>query len=106
MPRPISVTIPHQLGAAEAKRRIVDGFGNVQRQWSTGMLAAVTFTNHWENDRLCFEGGALGQRVSGRVEVLADSVRIELDLPAILAAIAERITGKLRGETQKLLERQ
>jgi hypothetical protein len=46
----------------------------------------------------------LAQKISGRVDVLADSVRIELDLPEILAAIADRISGRLKSESQKLLK--
>jgi hypothetical protein len=41
--------------------------------------------------------------VSGRIEVLADAVRIELDLPELLAGLAERIGGRLKQEGQKLL---
>ncbi|MCC6491673.1 MAG: polyhydroxyalkanoic acid system family protein [Pirellulales bacterium] len=105
MPRPVSATIPHQLGAEEARRRISEGFGNVQRQIAAGPLSAVAFQPRWEGNRLHLEGGALGQRITGRVDVLSDCVRIELDLPEILAALAERITGKLTGETRKLLEK-
>jgi len=36
---------------------------------------------------------------------MADSVRIELDLPEILAAIADQIVGRLKTEGQKLLEK-
>lgn len=56
-----------------------------------------------KGDRLHFEGGALGQRISGRLDVLADSVQIQVDLPELLAAIADRIVGKLKQGTQKLL---
>ena len=59
----------------------------------------------WDADRLSFEGGALGQKITGRVDVLADAVRIELDLPEILAAIADRIRGRLQSAAQKLLEK-
>lgn len=105
MARPVSATIPHQLGREEARRRIAEGFGQVERQLAGGMLAAVSFKEQWEGDRLVFEGGAFGQKVTGRVDVLADCVKVEVDLPEILAAIAERVVGKIKGETQKLLEK-
>ncbi|RIK75792.1 MAG: hypothetical protein DCC67_14790 [Planctomycetota bacterium] len=105
MGRPVRVSIPHQLGRDEARRRISEGFGQVQRQMAGGMPLPISFQQRWENDRLLFDGGALGQQVSGRVDVLPDAVVVELDLPEILAALAERITGKLSGETRKLLEK-
>jgi hypothetical protein len=42
--------------------------------------------------------------MTGRLDVSEDSVRIEVDLPEILAALAERIAGKLKDEGRKLLE--
>jgi putative polyhydroxyalkanoate system protein len=105
MGRPVTVNIPHTLGKDEARRRIEDGFTNMQRQMTGGMVGMVSFQQHWEGDRLNFEGSGLGQKISGRLDVLAESVQIQVDLPEMLAAIADRITGKLRTETQKLLEK-
>jgi hypothetical protein len=68
-----------------------------------GLPAFVSFTERWDADRLHFEGGALGQKITGRLDVTPDAVRIELDLPEILASIADRITGRLKTEAQKLL---
>jgi Putative polyhydroxyalkanoic acid system protein (PHA_gran_rgn) len=52
-----------------------------------------------------FRARAIGQAISGRLEVLDDAVRMELDLPPLLAAIAGRITGRLAKETQFLLQK-
>jgi hypothetical protein len=54
---------------------------------------------------LYFEGSALGQKITGRFDVKNDSVQVELDLPEILAAIADVIRQKLQTEGRKLLER-
>ncbi|HEX6963513.1 MAG TPA: polyhydroxyalkanoic acid system family protein, partial [Lacipirellula sp.] len=64
-----------------------------------------TITERWEGDVLHLEGGALGQKLRGRLEVLPDSVRIELELPEMLAMVAERITATLKREGQKLLDK-
>jgi hypothetical protein len=103
--RPISVNIPHHLGKEEARRRIDEGFGRMRQQMTGGLTAMVSFQERWDGDRLNFEGGVLGQKITGRLDVLADSVHLELDLPEILAALAERITGRLKTEGQKLLEK-
>jgi len=105
MARPITVNIPHSLGKDEARRRIEQGFGRLQQQMSGGFAGMIKFTERWEGDRLVFEGGGLGQKVTGRLDVLADSVRVEVDLPEMLAAIADRIVGALQKEGQKLLEK-
>jgi hypothetical protein len=103
MARPVTVHVPHSLGQVEARRRIDEGFGLMQKQLSGGMLGLVSFDRRWEGDRMHFEGGGLGQKITGRFEILADSVLIQVDLPDLLAAIAERIAGSVRTEAQKLL---
>jgi hypothetical protein len=105
MARPVSVTIPHNLGKDEARRRIEEGFGRMRQQMTGGMGAMLSFQDRWEGDRLHFEGGGLGQKMTGRLDVRDDAVAIELDLPEILAAIADKITGRLKTEGQKLLEK-
>jgi hypothetical protein len=106
MSRPVSVTIPHNLGKDEARRRIEEGFGRMRQQMTGGgMGAMLTFTDRWEGDRLHFEGGGLGQKMTGRLDVRPDAVEIQLDLPEILAAIADKITSRLKSEGQKLLEK-
>ena len=105
MSRPVTVNIPHNLGKDEARRRIDEGFGKMRQQMVGGMGAMLSFQDRWEGDVLHFEGGGLGQKLTGRLELMPDSVRVELDLPEILAAIADKIAGKLRSEGQKLLEK-
>ena len=105
MSRPVTVNIPHNLGKDEARRRIDEGFGKMRQQMVGGMGAMLAFQDRWEGDVLHFEGGGLGQKLTGRLELMPDSVRVELDLPEILAAIADKIAGKLRSEGQKLLEK-
>jgi hypothetical protein len=105
MPRPVTVNIPHKLGREEARRRIAEGFGRMRQQMIGGVGAMLSCQERWEGDRLHFEAGGLGQKVTGRLDVMDDSVRIELDLPEMLAALADKISGKLKTEGQKLLEK-
>jgi hypothetical protein len=105
MARPMTASIPHKLGKEEAHRRIASGFADLQRQLTGGMLGMFSVQERWEGDRLHFEGGGLGQKITGRLDVLADSVQVEVDLPEILAAIADRVMGKFKQEAHKLLEK-
>ena len=104
MPRPVTVNIPHTLGKDEARRRLESGFGNLQQHMTGGIGGLLSFQQRWEGDQLNFEGGGLGQKITGRVAVLPDSVQIQLDLPEILALLADRIAGTLKKEGQKLLK--
>lgn len=104
MPRPITVTISHDLGADEARRRLRDGFGKLKSSMAGGMMFA--FDEQWTGpDQLRFEAKGLGQTISGVIDVFPQHVRIEAMLPNVLASLAEIITGKLQKEGALLLER-
>lgn len=102
MSKPISVTIPHQLGRAEARRRIDAGFADLSRHLggATGAL-----DKRWEGDRLSFSLAAMGQSVTGSVAVDDAVVVVEVLLPGFLAMIAGRVKGTLQKEGQLLLTR-
>ena len=100
----MTVNVPHQLGREEARRRVESGFGLLQQQL-TGGMGMVNCQQRWEGDRLHFEASALGQKLTGRLDVTDDALRIEVDLPEILAALADRIAGKLKTAGGKLLEK-
>src|SRR4051794_4518488 len=109
MSRPVTVSIPHNLGKQEARSRIEKGFGQLRQQMAGGvggvLGSMLTFKENWVGDRLSFEGTGMGQTITGRLDVQDKTVDIQLDLPEILAALADRITGKLKTEGQKLLEK-
>src|ERR1044072_1640132 len=102
MPRPVIIDIAHELGQAEAHRRLKNGFGRIRDQLGAGMLA---FEERWEGERLHFSAGAVGGSVGGRVDIMEKSVRIELDLPWALAALAETLQKRVRSAGTLLLER-
>ena len=102
MSTPVSIRIPHELGRAEARRRITDGFGSIEAQLSTGAIR-MTLTERWEGDRLHFSGRTLGQTVSGHVDVAEDCVLVEVWLPGLLGALAEKVKQRLRRQATLLL---
>jgi hypothetical protein len=102
MSKPVVVNIPHDLGRAEARRRLETGFGRIREQIGG---KAVNFEERWEEERLHFRAGAFGQNVSGRVDVMEESVRIEVDLPWILASIAQKLQGRLKSAGTLLLDK-
>ncbi|MGQ9366377.1 polyhydroxyalkanoic acid system family protein [Azospirillum sp. ST 5-10] len=100
MPKPVVVTIPHQLGREEAQRRLRNGLETARGQLST-LNAAVeeTWTEHGLNLRVV----ALGQTIDSRVHVADDHARVEVDLPWMLAMLAEKVGAKIRKHGVPLL---
>jgi hypothetical protein len=103
MSTPITVDIPHGLGRQEARRRIEAGFGRLEQQLLAGGL--VRARTNWSGDSLSFSAQALGQALCGRLDVLDNRVHMEVELPLVLAMIADQVRGRLQREGQLLLEK-
>jgi hypothetical protein len=69
-----------------------------------GVGSLLAMEERWEGDRLNIEARGLGQKVSGHLHVLADSVQIRIEAPDFLAMLANRVLAALKAGTQKLLE--
>lgn len=100
---PVSISIPHQLGRAEARRRIEAGFGSFVRQLPGG---SGRCSERWDGDRLTFSASGLGQAVSGTVDVRDTAVLMELELPGVIGVIARALKGRIQKAGQLLLTRQ
>lgn len=103
MAKPITITIPHQLGAAEARRRIETGFAQLAGQIPGGSPDQVH--QSWSGDTLTFSAVAMGQTISGALEVMHDMVRLDIVLPGMLGMIAGKIKGELQKRGQLMLEK-
>ena len=102
MSKPLVVSIPHRLGKEEAIRRLKSGLAEVRAKYS--QLFAIS-EEAWTQDRLQFRIAALGQTVSGTIDVAEDSVRLEIFLPWLLAKLAESLQPLIRREGTLLLEK-
>lgn len=101
MAKPVTVTISHDLGRTEAHRRIDEGFEKV----ASSLGFAITIDQRWEGETMQFNARAVGQTLTGTVEVAEEDVTITVVLPLFLAGMAERIKGKLQKESSLLLEK-
>jgi hypothetical protein len=100
MSGPISVDLPHKLGAEEAKRRIASNIGSL-----TGHLpAGAQVRSNWEGDKLKLGIGVLGQEVSAEMDVRESLVRLTVLLPPALAFFGKAIEAGLRRSAPDLLE--
>jgi hypothetical protein len=102
MSKPVTITIPHQLGAAEARRRIEEGFGQLLNQ-AGGAIKDVQ--KAWTGDTLTFSAQAMGQPISGALLVMDEAVRMDIVLPGLLGMIAGKITGQVKKQGALLLEK-
>ena len=100
MPTPISLSVPHQLGRTEARRRIETGFSNIVRQLPGGGGSCI---ERWDGDRLTFSVKGLGQSISGVVDIHDATVTMEIELPGVLGLIANGLKTQLQKAGQLLL---
>ncbi len=97
--KPIVIDIPHSLGAAEARQRLEQGFEKLLGQ----MGENARISREWAGDRMIFSAAAMGQTISGHLEVAAETVRLEINLPNVLAMLAGQIRGRVQKQGQLLL---
>ena len=102
MSKAVTVILPHTLGRAEARRRVDEGFANFARHMGA---VAGALTKSWSGDRLDFTFQALGQGISGVIDVEDAAIRVELLLPNLIAMLADKLKGRLRKEGELLLEK-
>ena len=89
MSQPIVVTLPHQLGKAEALRRLQASFSDTQ----SGGGSLLVVKNQWSGDHLDFRASLLGQNTTGTIDVAEDHVRLQVQL-SLLANKAKAMVEK------------
>ena len=102
MAKPLVVSLSHELGKAEAKRRLVDGIAYMRSNYAK---IVTVRQESWDGDRLNFEIGTLGQSLSGFIDVAEDQCTLSVKLPLLLAMMAEKARSLIQKEGQLLLEK-
>lgn len=101
MTQPIVIDLPHKLGIEPAKARMSRGIGKLQDHIPGG---SAQVESRWEGDRMYLKVQALGQEVSGHIDVLETKVRLELIVPPFLALFAGKIEALVRSRGAGMLE--
>jgi hypothetical protein len=65
----------------------------------------ATLEETWAGERMDFRVGAMGQTVNGNLEVQDDHVKVEVQLPWILAMVAEKAKGFIQKQGTLMLEK-
>ena len=101
MTKPLTVDLPHKLGAEEAKRRMQGSIGKLKDHIPGGSAEVVS---SWEGDRMNLAVQAMGQEVSAKIDVHETIVRVEVMLPGMLGFFGKQIEGYLKSKGGQLLE--
>ncbi len=99
----LTVTLPHRLGRIEARRRIENGIREVRQQYGHFFSQ---LDERWEGDTLSFLIKAVGQRVSGQIFVQESEVRIEVELPWMLALLGGVVRQQVEQQGRRWLGNQ
>jgi putative polyhydroxyalkanoate system protein len=100
MKKPVIVTLPHQHTKGEAAKRIREGVAQIKPQLA-GLASSLE--EEWQGDEMIFRMAVMKQEISGRISVMDQSVRVEVDLPWILAAIADKVRGQIEKKGGQIL---
>ena len=96
----LTASIPHQLGRAEAKRRIQDHIGALRQEHGS------TFTvlqETWKGDTMDFSATAMGQSISGYLTIDENVIHLNVALPWLLSMLAGTVKQKLEQQVTHLL---
>jgi hypothetical protein len=100
MSNSIVITVPHRLGAEEAKRRIADRIELLRRDYIDKLAYSEA---NWNGNQGDLRVVAFGQTATGHLDIMDESLRIEVQLPWILAALTSKIQGILKTNAEESL---
>ncbi|HTN14234.1 MAG TPA: polyhydroxyalkanoic acid system family protein [Sphingomonadaceae bacterium] len=95
------MVLPHSLGKEEVRRRLHDNSHKIAGQLPGGMADVTT---DWAGeDRMTMVISAMGQNLSGAVEIGEGEVAFELELPLALSFARPMAEAAMRQMGEKLL---
>jgi hypothetical protein len=100
MSNPLTVDLPHKLGAEEARRRIERNVGRL----SDHIPGGAQVGSRWTGNRLDLDVGAMGQQIAVQIDIQESVVRMTVNLPPALAFFGGMIEPLIRKQGALLLE--
>ena len=100
MSRSIVMTFPHDLGVAEAKTRVNERFDLLKREYVDKIGRAEIA---WVGDVAHLRVGALGQTATAEIDIKPAEIRVEVHLPWLLAAMANKIEALVQSNAKDTL---
>ena len=97
----MQVAIPHDLGRDEVRRRLKSRSHELAGAIPGGMAEVVT---SWPSeDRMGMSIQAMGQALTGYIDIRDTEIEVVLDLPPALSFIQPIVEGAIRQQSQALL---
>ena len=95
------VPVPHSLSKDEVRQRLKSRSHEIADGFPGGMAEVTT---QWpDEDRMTMAISAMGQHLTGSIEIGEGQVVIQLDLPAALSFIEPIVEKAVKSQGQKLL---
>ena len=100
MANPLVITIEHGTTKAAAKERLEQSLGRIRAEIAPYV---GTIEQHWREDAVDFRVAALGQIITGSIEVEERVLRVVVRLPGLLGFLGGMIAPRIRERGLKLL---
>ena len=95
------VAVPHSLGREEVRRRLKGRVHELADVMPGGMAEV---SSHWPTeDRMALTVAAMGQTVTGKIEIDDAVVTVDVALPLALSFVEPMIRKAVESKGQKLL---
>lgn len=95
------IALPHDLGREEVCRRLREHTHELANQFPGGV--AQVESDWVEENCMALQVGAMGQTVTGHINVYDEQVVLEIELPGALSFVEPMIEKAIRHKGQKLL---
>jgi hypothetical protein len=100
MAKTITLVVPHSLGAARAKQGVSEQMDRLKAAFNDRIGSTdVVWTDYHADVRVA----ALGQTITAKIDVLDDSLRLDVDLPWFLASLSPKVENFLQKVGQESL---
>ncbi|MWV28963.1 polyhydroxyalkanoic acid system family protein [Aurantiacibacter rhizosphaerae] len=97
----MDIEIPHNLGREEVRRRLAENSHKIGDNIPGGM--ADIQTNWPSEDRMTMSINAMGQLITGHIDVEDDKVIFHMLLPPALGFLQPMIDAAIREQGQRML---
>jgi hypothetical protein len=97
--RPIIISLPHQLGAAQAKENADTSVRKMFQQYGTFLSEHSIM---WSGNHADVAVGALGARLKGEIDVNGERVKLTVHLPLALLPMRKKIEAFVTSNARAL----